>query len=356
MTFADLNTTSPTHTYLESDQTVSRGFLGSLIYRARATPSYRMSEGEAASSAAPAALALTAAADIVATLSLTLACVKSGPLESALVPHTPSKALNVAAGLLDLLLASLLRAAITLTQLMSSSRSAGPAGLCAATTAHTLTCAWLVCKAALLLVATGGEAGGQIEIGDAANPVVLIVPSLLSTEVLGVLFSGVLLAQTVAFRRVLRQRAPRDTLSAAAPLQPDAREWLVQRQSSVHRWLEAASPDSPAPPAAAPRAPARAGGSSWQWWPKATASAPGAAAAAARGVAAAGSQPYSRAQRPLGALAAEAGASHPLLPVSAAPWGSEGESDDTGLEFGSVAPNAGASSTNAASFCTAASE
>lgn len=137
-------------------------------------------------SAAPAALAFSMSADLVATLSLTLSCLQEGPLVDALLPRTPDPWLNAATSLFDLLLAALLRSIITLAQLAAGRRAATAPGLAAASVAHALICSWLIFKAGLAVSFAGGGVGGYIRVDD----VTLGVTSLICTEALGVLFSG----------------------------------------------------------------------------------------------------------------------------------------------------------------------
>ena len=147
---------------------------------------------EGAAAAAPAALALSATADIVTTVSMaSLACVQAGPLQGALLLRTADPPLNAAGSLLDILLASVLRALLTFCQVSSGARCAGAGGpaapAAAATVLHVLAAAWLVAKGALTLRLTGGRvAGEQLVAGD----VTLSGASLLGAEALGVLFSG----------------------------------------------------------------------------------------------------------------------------------------------------------------------
>ncbi|KAI8472020.1 MAG: hypothetical protein J3K34DRAFT_458020 [Monoraphidium minutum] len=313
--------------------------------------------------AAPAALALCVTADLFSTLSMvSLACVASGPLAAALLLRTPDARLNAAGSLADLLLAALLRAAAALGHVSCGARcAASGAGAAAAGAVHAAAAAWLVAKGALAVGLLDGGLSWGARL--AAGGVELRVPALLAAEALGVLFSGLLLAQAVGFRRVLQQRAPRDALSALCPLRPDAREWLEQRQSLVREWVEAAAPlgspqaGSPAQPRQRLEAqsppPARPKGA----WRKAAA----AVAAAPAAVAAAVAKP-----------AARRGATAPLLPTHAAAaprtaaqerrqpllagvgdvWGSDAGSD----AMHSAASHAGAASSMAASFCTAASD
>jgi hypothetical protein len=135
---------------------------------------------------APAVLALTMTADIVCTLALTLAAVDAGPFPAALLPRTPDAALNAAASLFDLLLASLLRTlGATLCQLWAGGRGGGRA---AAAALHALVALWLVAKGGLLLWVTGGQGlGGAMRVGKA---VVLRLPVLIGAEAAGLLFSG----------------------------------------------------------------------------------------------------------------------------------------------------------------------
>lgn len=137
---------------------------------------------------APAALALTSTADVVATVSIAcLACVRSGRLAAALLLRTPDPLVNAAGSLLDILLAALLRAGLALCQSSSSSACSGVGAAAAAGAAHAALAAWLAAKGALALRLTGGRAAGQFLDG---GDVVMSVPGLLAAEALGILFSG----------------------------------------------------------------------------------------------------------------------------------------------------------------------
>jgi hypothetical protein len=150
-----------------------------------------------------------------------------------------------------------------------------------------------------------------------------------------------LLAQAVAFRRVLQQRAPRDALSSLRPLLPDAREWLERRQSLTREWVEAGAPPEPPPPRGA--------------WRKATTRVVAAPSAVAAAVVTAVSPPAAAAPAARAGAAAAPPAAELALPLLAGPpWGSDDEEGSEGMQ--SAASHAAASSSRANSFCTALSE
>ncbi len=156
-----------------------------------------------------------------------------------------------------------------------------------------------------------------------------------------------LLAQTIAFRRVLQQPAPPDALSTLCPaLTANARAWLDRRRAAraaeVRRWLEQAS-------TAAPGSPRVGGGGGWfvGWGGKRAAAPPrrqeGGASGSEAGLPGAGGAAAA-------AAAAAGGLSVPLLLGDEEVWGSGSD------EFGSAASHLAGSSTRAGSFCTAVSQ
>jgi len=195
---------------------------------------------------------------------------------------------------------------------------------------------------------------------------------------------SVLLAQTIAFRRVLQQRAPPDALTALCPVTPDARNWLQRRQSAraaaVRQWLEGAagpsggSPNAAAAAAASPASPvATAGGGGGSACASGSGSRTTATAAGWLGgwggsskAAAAGSSRQRGAADAAGrndgssgnarATKGAAGLTAPLLAPTGdeEAWGSG--SGDGFEEYGSAASQLAGSSVVAASFCTAVSQ
>jgi hypothetical protein len=192
---------------------------------------------------APAALALSVTFDAVATLGMVLMSFQ-GPIIKAMFPTTGITHINIAAGLGDIILLTLMRACLVLLPMLGVAASLSWLGVAVTALLDMAMTAWLIAKAVMVYHLADARQFQVVETG-----VTYHLPTLLASEILGVFMCWFLFALVLVNRRVMLQPAANDPAAAVAL----SRSQLRQRQIRVKEWVSSSeAPEGVGPEITAP--------------------------------------------------------------------------------------------------------
>lgn len=176
---------------------------------------------------APAALALSVTFDAVATLGMVLMSFE-GPIVRAMFPMTANPHLNIATGLGDVVLLTLVRGCLVLLPMLGIAASLSWVGVTITALAEAAMSAWLITKAVLMYQLADARRFQVAETG-----VTYHLPTVIAAEVLGVFMCWFLFVLVLVNRGVMRQPAANDPAAAVAL----SRSQLRQQQLRTREWV-----------------------------------------------------------------------------------------------------------------------
>jgi hypothetical protein len=159
-------------------------------------------------------------------------------------PQTNDLHVNIAAGLGDILLLTVVRGCLVIMPILGISAALSWAGIAVAALAEAAMTVWLAVKAAFLYQLASGR---RFLVADTG--VALHVPTLLAAELLSIFMSWFLFALVWVNRSVMRQPAAAD--SAVALARSAALQQLRQRMA-VQQWVSNQEPAEVGPELTAP--------------------------------------------------------------------------------------------------------
>eukprot|EP00878_Enallax_costatus_P025413 GHUV01027188.1.p1 GENE.GHUV01027188.1~~GHUV01027188.1.p1 ORF type:complete len:251 (-),score=62.57 GHUV01027188.1:388-1140(-) len=176
---------------------------------------------------APAALALSVTFDAVATLGMVLMSFE-GPIGRAMFPMTGNPHINIATGLGDIVLLTLVRGCLVLLPMLGIAASLSWLGVTITAVAEAAMSAWLITKAVFIYQLADARRFQVAETG-----VTYHLPTVIAAEVLGTFMCWFLFALVLINRRVMLQPAANDPAAAVAL----SRSQVRQRQLRTSQWV-----------------------------------------------------------------------------------------------------------------------